>query len=90
MLKPSNLVGLLITGGFFGAAMLSALPSLLSAAVEETFPTPPEISTRHGHGNLGRGHRPPRTLLFNSAILLQVFFTPLAQYVLNQAMALLP
>ena len=33
------------------------------------FPTPPEIST---------------TLLFNSAILLQVFFTPLAQFILNQ------
>eukprot|EP00435_Cladocopium_sp_Y103_P033185 s77_g8.t1 len=69
MLRPDNLLGLLITVTFFGAFMMSSLPALLSNAVEETFPTPPEIST---------------TLLFNSAILLQVFFTPLAQFILNQ------
>ena len=69
MLRPANLLGLLITVTFFGAFMMSSLPALLSNAVEETFPTPPEIST---------------TLLFNSAILLQVFFTPLAQFILNQ------
>lgn len=69
MLRPDNLVGLLITVTFFGTFMLSSLPALLSNAVEETFPTPPEIST---------------ALLFNSAILLQVGFTPLAQWVLEQ------
>ena len=69
MLRPDNLLGLLITVTFFGVFMMSSLPALLSNAVEETFPTPPEIST---------------TLLFNSAILLQVFFTPLAQFILNQ------
>lgn len=69
MLRPENLAGLLITVTFFGTFMMSSLPALLSNAVEATFPTPPEIST---------------TLLFNSAILLQVFFTPLAQSILNQ------
>ncbi|CAJ1372632.1 unnamed protein product [Effrenium voratum] len=68
MLRPENLAGVLVSGSFFGMFMLSALPALLSNAVEETFPTPPEIST---------------TLLFNSAILLQVFFTPLSQIVLD-------
>ncbi|CAK9054293.1 unnamed protein product [Durusdinium trenchii] len=69
MLRPNNLVGLLITVTFFGTFMMSSLPALLSNAVEETYPTPPEIST---------------TLLFNSAILMQVFFTPLVQFILNQ------
>lgn len=68
MLRPGNLRGLLITTTFFGTFMMSALPALLSNAVEETYPTPADITT---------------ALLFNSAILLQVFFIPLSQSVLT-------
>ena len=68
MLRPDNLRGLLITTTFFGTFMMSALPALLSNAVEETYPTPADITT---------------ALLFNSAILLQVFFIPLSQGVLT-------
>ena len=68
MLRPDNLRWLLVTTTFFGAFMMSALPALLSNAVEETFPTPEDITT---------------ALLFNSAILLQVFFIPLSQGVLT-------
>ena len=68
MLRPDNLRWLLITTTFFGTFMMSALPALLSNAVEETYPTPADITT---------------ALLFNSAILLQVFFIPLSQAVLT-------
>mmetsp|Transcript_14087 Transcript_14087/g.32133 ORF Transcript_14087/g.32133 Transcript_14087/m.32133 type:complete len:456 (+) Transcript_14087:17-1384(+) len=68
MLRPDNLTGLLITTTFFGTFMMSALPALLSNAVEETYPTPADLTT---------------ALLFNCAILLQVFFIPLSQFVLT-------
>jgi len=68
MLRPGNVGGLLVTTAVFGMFMMSALPSLISNAVEETFPLPAEASTG---------------LLFISAIAMQVFLTPLTQLVLQ-------
>lgn len=67
-LQPDNLGHLLAATTFFGLFMMSALPALVSSAVEETYPLPADASTG---------------LLFISAVALQVALTPLAQLMLE-------
>jgi len=61
-LRPHGVVALLVATTLFGTCMCSVLPTLIASAVEETYPTPRDVST---------------SLLFVSAIALQVFVTPL-------------
>mmetsp|Transcript_33216 Transcript_33216/g.67153 ORF Transcript_33216/g.67153 Transcript_33216/m.67153 type:complete len:226 (+) Transcript_33216:138-815(+) len=67
-LQPNDATLLLTATGAFGGMLMSCMPTLITNAVEETYPMPADACT---------------TLLFLSANVLQIIVTPLLQTIHN-------